>query len=251
MTQVQPAYVQVAAQLRDLIMSGELRPGERLPTEVKLGALFGVSRATVREGLRLLMAEQQLVTVRGTKGGTFVVTPEPDNISRILEMNLGLLTDADRLSIAELVESRILLETPASGLAARRHTDAQLESIRGALSNLSSSDLRMDHSRFHVAILRASGNRMLEVVMRPVFNVMRTRLERSAAPRDFWEQVMVHHHKILAAIEKRDELATEKTMLAHLEELASVYVAIDVAYRRDRGTAGVADSEDGGRNRVR
>ena len=248
-SQVQPAYVQVAEQLRDLIMTGELQPGERLPTEVELAALFGVSRASVREGLRLLMAEQQLVTVRGTKGGTFVVTPETDHISRLLEMNLGLLTGTDRLSIAELVESRILLETPASGLAARRHTDAQLESMRAALVVPSSRDPRMDHARFHVAILRASSNRMLEVVTKPIFDVMRTRLERDAAPAGFWEQVVIHHRQILAALEKRDERAAERTMYAHLEELASVYTSIDVAYHRDRATAEIADCDGGRKNR--
>ena len=63
------AYEQVADQLRELIVTGELAPGERLPTETVLAREFGVSRATVREALRLLAAQGLIRTAKGAAAG--------------------------------------------------------------------------------------------------------------------------------------------------------------------------------------
>lgn len=227
---VRPAYEQVAQQLRDLMVSGQLVPGERLPAEADLAALFGVGRTTIREGLRLLTSQQLLVTTRGVKGGTFVVTPESDNISRYLETSIGLLAGTERMSVAELLEARECLELPAVRLAARRHGEADIEHLAATVATESSTPaVGMSHSNFHVAILKASGNRMLEVMARPIFDVMRTRLDRGAAPRDFWARVEADHQTVLSALRDRDADSAAEAMQAHLEHLSGVYTAIDVA----------------------
>ena len=72
---VQPAYQQVADQLRDRILDGSVAAGDRLPTEVELSEIFGVSRSTVREALRVLASRGLIRTTRGTTGGTFFGLP--------------------------------------------------------------------------------------------------------------------------------------------------------------------------------
>src|SRR5919206_988469 len=81
---VRKAYEQVADQLRELITSGELAPGQRLPSEAALAVQFGVSRATIREALRVLLTQNLIRTTKGAHGGSFVNLPTVDHISAFL-----------------------------------------------------------------------------------------------------------------------------------------------------------------------
>ena len=116
---VRKSYEQVADQLRELIVSGRLAQGERLPTETLLSAEVGVSRATVREALRLLAAQGLIRTTKGAGGGSFVTMPSVDHISDSLSSNIALLADARDLTLEDLIEARELLEVPAARFAAR------------------------------------------------------------------------------------------------------------------------------------
>ena len=65
--QIRPAYEQVAAQIRLLLINGDIRPGERLPSEVELTSMFKVGRTSIREGIRLLASENLVLTTRSTE----------------------------------------------------------------------------------------------------------------------------------------------------------------------------------------
>src|SRR5690554_2268530 len=108
-----PAYRVLADTPRAQILSTELRPGDRLPAESELCELYGVSRSTVREALRALATERLLVTRREVSGGSFVATPEPGDIARLVQSSLSLLTSVDAVSVASLLEVRYMLEVPA------------------------------------------------------------------------------------------------------------------------------------------
>ncbi|MEA2247030.1 MAG: hypothetical protein QOH46_1559, partial [Solirubrobacteraceae bacterium] len=92
---VRKAYEQVYDQLRGMVLSGELARGQRLPTEVALAAEFGVSRGTIREAMRLLVAENLIRTAKGAGGGNFVMLPTVDHISRFVQRNIELLSQTD------------------------------------------------------------------------------------------------------------------------------------------------------------
>jgi GntR family transcriptional regulator, transcriptional repressor for pyruvate dehydrogenase complex len=249
---VRPAYEQIADQLRSLIMHGRLRPGERLPPEPALGAMFGVGRTTIREALRLLTSQGLVTTKRGVSGGTFVIVPDRDVICRYLESSLGLLADSERPGVNSLLEARAALEIPATRLAAARHNTDQLERIEQTLDRAASNE-DMYQSEFHIAVLEASGNVMLEVMARPVFDVLRTRLVRSAAPATFWDRVVSDHRRILAAISAREEGRAAAAMSEHLSHLESVYQDIDTALHPDLSAGlhpnGLAIARTGGRRR--
>ena len=80
---------------------------------------FGVSRATVREALRILAAQNLIRTTKGAGGGSYVTLPTVDHISEFLRGNLNLLSEAEHVSLEELLEVRELVEVPAARLAAR------------------------------------------------------------------------------------------------------------------------------------
>src|SRR5580692_10661470 len=70
-SRIRPAYEQVADQLRELIVGGTLKQGERLPATPELASMFGVGRSTVREALRQLSSQNLINAVRGSKGGSY------------------------------------------------------------------------------------------------------------------------------------------------------------------------------------
>ena len=106
----------------ELIMTGELSQGERLPNEALLAREFGVSRATIREALRVLAAQSLIRTAKGAGGGSYVTLPSVDHISAFLSANINLLTGNRDLTLEELVEARMLLEVPAARTDGSRAT---------------------------------------------------------------------------------------------------------------------------------
>ena len=241
-SRVLPAYQQVANQLQELIMKGALAVGERLPAEGEMAVQFGVSRSTVREALRGLSSQSLVQTRRGVNGGTFVAEPSAEHVQAYLETTIGLLSGADVVSIDEILEARELFEVPAARLAALRRDEEQLRSLEATLAPDDEADLARDfegHKDFHIAVMKASGNRLLEVIAAPVFSVLRTRFVRDRASRDFWATIVSDHRDIYDAIAAGDSEASARVMHGHLERLRSKYERIDRAARP-------ADTADGG-----
>jgi DNA-binding FadR family transcriptional regulator len=221
-----------------MISSGRLRNGERLPPEPDLAAVFSVSRSTIREALRVLSSQRLTITTRGTTGGTFVSSPQPEDVSELLEMNLNMLSGTNDVTTDELLECRRLLEVPAVGLAAERRTDEDLELIlRLALPNTEHSDKQdvfHDHQNFHVAVLKAAHNRLLSVMLVPMFAVLEGIVSRLPTLDVVWATDIDRHHlAIYEALVDRDVERARQEMAQHLDELR-------VAYREQLASAAAA-----------
>jgi DNA-binding FadR family transcriptional regulator len=224
---IRKSYEQVADQLRELIMTGRLTPGDRLPNETLLAREFGVSRATVREALRLLAAQSLIRTAKGAGGGSYVTLPSVDRISEFLTSNIGLLTDARDLTLEELMEARMLLEVPAARLAARRRRQDDVTRLR---SSIPGGELTLDtqtefeqNSQFHTSLIECCGNRLLYIAAQPVFSALQSALARSLLGNRFHQGVHEQHVRIVEAIEAADESAAEAEMIGHLEFLVPFY----------------------------
>jgi GntR family transcriptional repressor for pyruvate dehydrogenase complex len=217
-----PAYQVLADALRTRIITGELKPGEKLPVEPNLSIQYGVSRSTVREALRVLASQNLVVTSRGVSGGSFVAYPNAEQISGYLEASLRLLAQADTLTISQLAEARDLLEVPAAGLAAVRRTDEQLEALRRTLfeaGTVSTGEAIERNKEFHSVLMRATGSPMVEVLIQPVFEVIYDHVVRYDAPRSFWVQLEADHDRIFAAIAARDPVLAQEATRDHLRKL--------------------------------
>jgi DNA-binding FadR family transcriptional regulator len=224
---VRKAYEQVADQLRELIVRGELVRGERLPNENALARDFGVSRATVREALRLLAAQNLIHTVKGAAGGSFVTLPSTDHISEFLRSNLNLLAEAEHVSLEELLEARAALEVPAARLAARRRRAEDVARLEATIPSraleLTPQDQFGYNEEFHSVVIETCGNTLLAVAAQPIFTVLQTNLARSSLGRRFHRAVNDHHRSIAAAIAAGDARAAEREMRSHLEFLRPFY----------------------------
>jgi len=224
---VRKAYEQVADQLRELIMTGELAPGERLPNEALLAREFGVSRATIREALRVLAAQNLLRTAKGAGGGSYVTVPSVRNISDFLRSNINLLTGNRDVTLEELIEARILLEVPAARLAAARRSEKDIERLRASIPadspRVDTREEFLHNAEFHTTLIECSRNTLLYIAAQPVFSALQTHLARSQLGRRFHVEIHRHHHRILAAIDAGDAGTAGAEMQAHLEFLVPFY----------------------------
>jgi DNA-binding FadR family transcriptional regulator len=224
---VRKAYEQVADQLRELILAGEIAPAQRLPNEAALATQFGVSRPTIREALRVLSAQALIRTTKGSSGGSFVTLPTIDHIAEFLSSNINLLSQSMNVSLDELFEARELLEIPAARLAARRHGQVDLDLLRAAIPEhplaISTEEQFRHNKDFHSALVVASGNSLLSIAAQPVFSVLQTHLTRSAHGRTFRQRISEDHRSLVAAIEAGDEDSAAEEMRAHLAFLRPMY----------------------------
>lgn len=223
------AYQQVAEQLHELIDSGSLSPGDRLPTEVALARSFSVSRATIREALRSLSAQGLLETTRGPGGGSFVTTPSMDHVSEFLRLNLKLLSETEELSLEDFVEARRLLDVSGARFAAQRRTAKDLDEILGSIpsesSDFSPQERFEQNKEFHEIVLRTTRNRLLLIAAQPIFVVLQRGLARSMVELgpSFHEEVTRQHRIIGAAIAAADSDAAAHEMDAHIDFLVPAY----------------------------
>jgi DNA-binding FadR family transcriptional regulator len=236
---VRKAYEQVADQLRELIVRGELGVGERLPSESVLASEFGVSRATVREALRVLAAQSLIRTSKGAAGGSFVTIPTVDHISSFVHTNVNLLAESEHVTLEELLEARELLEVPAARLAAQRRSEDDLDRLRGCVTpdqlRLTTSE-QFDHNRdFHSTVLEACGNALFTISALPIFSVLQTNLARSALGRAFHRGIRDQHLRIIEAVAAADADGAEREMRDHLQWLRPFY---EKAWRDARGRRG-------------
>lgn len=232
---VRKSYEQVADQLRELIVSGRLAQGDRLPTEAALSREVGVSRGTVREALRLVAAQGLIRTTKGAGGGSYVTMPTVHHISESLSSNIALLADARDLTLEELIEVRILLEVPAARFAARRRTSEDIGLLRGAIPPdeppLDTQSEFVHNRDFHATLIECCGNALLRIAAQPVFSALQTSLSRSGLGRSFHTAIHAHHARIVEAVQAADEDGAAREMHDHLEFLVPYY---ETAWRRAR-----------------
>src|SRR5436190_16881331 len=207
----------VVAHVRQLIDSGTLGPGARLPPERDLARKVGVSRPTVRAGLRTLAA---LGVVRSRRGsGTYI----PDGPPTLGADALSFLAALHKFTIEDVYEVRRILEVGAAGLAAERATPDQLatlaDEVAGLFASLSERQVFLIHDiNFHRSIAAASGNPIVgspvEMVAALFYERRRATAER-AVDRDL-RDAADSHRQIYQAVRARDVDAARRAMDEHL-----------------------------------
>ena len=208
---------EVVSQLREMIHRGELHPGDRLPPERDLAKLLGVSRPTLRAGIRSLSAVGILQSRQGA--GTFVVQSEgPPQLD---SSPLRLMASLHGFTSAEMFEARLALEMAVAGLAAERAAGEQLatmaEEVAGMFASLGDPEQFLAHDvRFHQGVATASGNRILTALMNMVSKILfDIRIKTVNRATDLKESAEMHRY-IYNAIRKHDPEAARAAMRDHL-----------------------------------
>jgi DNA-binding FadR family transcriptional regulator len=220
-------YEQVAEQLRTLVVGGTLQPGARLPKEEVLAREFGVSRATLREALRSLAAQDLIRTAKGAGGGSYVTLPSVEGVSGFLHSSISLMADANDVSLENLLEARELLEVPAARLAAVRRHEDELDRLRETIPDeplrLGPAEQFVYNQDFHSVVIECCDNALLAIAAQPIFGVLQRNLARSKLGARFHRAINEQHRTIAGAIEAGDADAAGAEMHAHLEYLRPYY----------------------------
>ncbi|WP_316368434.1 FadR/GntR family transcriptional regulator [Candidatus Thiodiazotropha sp. CDECU1] len=221
---------QIAEQLRAAIVSGRFKSGERLPTEDELATRYGVSRATVREALKRLAAQNLVRSKRGPAGGNFVNQPTHAELAESLSGAATLLVGLGALDIDEIIEARRLLQGSCLKLASTSATLTQIKEVESALlqqKNLSLSDKAFCDAdvAFHRALVDASGNGMVRFVMYTIIEALVPITNMVVAYVKDRREIIAFHEALLSALKQRDQhmLATVlDNLLDYLHERFSV-----------------------------
>jgi GntR family transcriptional repressor for pyruvate dehydrogenase complex len=215
----QTAASEAIAQIRRLIASGTLQPGQQLPAERVLSTLLRVSRPTLREAIRALSFMGIVETRLGS--GTYVSSTSSESLADAL----AFLVTMSREAQSDLIAVRLFLELGAAELAAREITGKQLDELTDALATARQS-IR-DPARFleadiefHRQVHQAAGNLILS---RLLMSVSALGVERRAAADKILElrkTALVEHHEILDALRAHNPVEAHAAMRRHLESAA-------------------------------
>lgn len=214
-------FEQVAVQIEERILNGELRSGDRLPTERELAEQFQVSRTAVREALKTL-AQKGLVDMRPGRG-TMVI----DGANAALQDSIGL---AMRLKLGEvggsnnLVEVREILEVEIAGLAASRATEREVAAMREAVQKMDASLHDADafieaDNRFHEALAEATQNALILILVKSIVNLLSEQRKQIFDHDGGPQRGQVHHKRILESVIAHDPETARAAMRAHLRQV--------------------------------
>jgi GntR family transcriptional repressor for pyruvate dehydrogenase complex len=201
----------LASDMRAMIIGQGLPAGTRLESESELIERSSLSRATVREALRLLEADGLIRVRRGPHGGITVRHPDPSHISRSLATMVALA----QAPLRQLFDFRLAVEPAAAAAAAVAATDEQRELLRQSMK--ATHDGVPESVDFHVLVGEASGNALYHMILAALHDVLQWHVELEALSADKWGQTHKAHTRIARAIIDGDARRAESTMRRHLE----------------------------------
>jgi GntR family transcriptional regulator, transcriptional repressor for pyruvate dehydrogenase complex len=212
----------IVEQIRGLIRSEQLRPGDRLPSERDLGERMGVSRVTIREAMRVLEAGGLIEIKVGAKGGAVVTSPS----STRLGTGLADLISLSPLTASEVTEARLVVELGIIPAVVERATDEDIADLRKmvlahqAALDAGTYDMPMS-AAFHVRVAACAHNAAIEMLVQSFHGplLMSLREAQVAAP------LMGHrgtneHRAFVEAIARRDQAKATEIMRTHLGRTA-------------------------------
>ncbi|MFF2297893.1 FadR/GntR family transcriptional regulator [Arthrobacter sp. NPDC058127] len=212
----------IVDQLKLLIRSGQLSLGDRLPSERDLCQRYGVSRATVREALRVLEANGLVVIKVGVHGGTFITSPSTERLGEGLADLLYLAT----ATAADVTEARKIIELGILPLAVQRATEEDIAELQVMLDHaeeaLVDGTYSMElSSAFHVRIAGCTHNPSIEMLVHSFQGPMLMSLAQARHVAPYMGPRGVKEHRALVdAIAARDIDAAEAVMSEHLGRTA-------------------------------
>jgi GntR family transcriptional repressor for pyruvate dehydrogenase complex len=202
--------------IKEMILSGELAPGDRLPPEQQLSERLGLSRSSLREAVKALEVIRVLDVRRGD--GTYVTSLEPQLLLEAMSFVVDLHDDS---SVLEIFAVRRILEPAAAALAAGAMTEDTVAALRSevdAVDVSSSMEGLVAHDlAFHKLISESSGNRYLASLIDGLSSrTVRARVWRGLTQENAVERTLTEHYAIVDALESGDAELARALVTVHI-----------------------------------
>jgi GntR family transcriptional repressor for pyruvate dehydrogenase complex len=205
------------ARIRAMIQSGELPPGARLPPEPQLAAQLGISRGGIREAVKVLASARVLDVRRGD--GTYVTSLAPALLLEGVGFAVELLHGD---TLLEVMEVRRLLEPAATGLAAERISDRELDELADLMRTMRAAAAdaeRLMHCdvAFHRTVIMATGNETLTSLLDGLSGrTVRARIWRGLVLGNVAQKTIEEHEAIYLALRARNQTLAQAAALIHV-----------------------------------
>jgi GntR family transcriptional repressor for pyruvate dehydrogenase complex len=221
----QRAFEEIAGQIRELVASGKLKPGDRLPAERELSVKFNVSRNTLREALRALELSGMIELRKGATGGAFVLPGS----SGVIVNGLRDLYHLGAITPQHLTEARIWMSAIVVRVACERITEEQLTTLEAnveaaarAQKSGSFEERAELHRQFHNLLASATGNPIIQVTMEGVMEVMRQFIKGIGPSENPY--TLPSRRRLLKLLRARDADGAVAEMTKFLERLEAQYL---------------------------
>jgi len=210
---------QVALQLAEMISDGRWTPGHKLPPEGELCQSLNIGRSTLREALKSLAF---IGMVRMRPGdGTYVAERSPGLLDRLLAR--GLLKTEKHL--ADVCETRLVLETELAALAADRAAPEDIEALGALMAGRGRPFIEVD-LEFHLAIAQCAKNEVLRHLLSDIRGVLIEWITKSQELPGLRENALEQHEVIFRSIADHDPVKARKAMEAHLATFQRAYTLL-------------------------
>lgn len=208
-------YEEIVSQITSLILNGDLKVGDRLPSERELCEQFDVGRNSVREATRALATARLVESRQGE--GTFVIASPDSLVTHLSEQSFA----EGESGVRYLFEARRVLEPQIATLAVERITDAELASLEDILTRqgreIKAGESGMtEDTAFHMALARAAKNTFLERLLGTLLDSLREIREHAVRKPEDRVRSLEGHWEILAAVREKNKNEALARMLSHL-----------------------------------
>lgn len=202
--------------IKDMIVSGRVRPGGKLPPEKELSEQLGLSRSSLREAVKALEVIRVLDVRRGD--GTYVTSLEPHVLMEAISFVVDMHDDD---SMLEIFAVRRMLESQATGLAATLGTAEAVDALNAELNSVAAEvtidDLVEHDIRFHRDIVQMAGNAYLSSLIESLSSqTVRARVWRGLTEQGAVERTLSEHRAIADAIAQHDSNLATSLATAHI-----------------------------------
>lgn len=211
---------QIADKLREMIIQESMKTGSKLPAEAELMARFGVSRSTVREAVKILQTEH-IVDIRQGQGTFLCAMPG------LADDPLGLrFADQEEL-IAQLLETRLLIEPSVAALAAQRRQDSHLQAMKLLLDKMDNAYLHGENytpydAQFHSIIADCTGNDVMKRLLPTIHESIRAGYQHTRRVEGSYQRASQCHLEMYRAIAEQDSdrarLAAQRHMVQTMHD---------------------------------
>ena len=208
----------IVEHITSLIMSGELKAGDKLPSERELAMSLGVSRTALREAVRTLSLMDLLSVKQG--GGTFVTELVPGSFMKPLSPMLAM----GKMNILELIEARRIIEPKAAALCAGRSSEDDIGEINRIVGEMKAGLNSMRRFNdldlmFHMSVAKGAHNSVISATLDAIKDALYEQVQEIQSLPGAQERALLFHSAMAEAITARDCAKAEKLMLRHIEDV--------------------------------